>query len=1006
MKTSKFFLSTLIAASAMSANAYADTTVGSGDSALTYAGNIYTFAGWNSADFHNGGWIRNTVDENGNIVNSEFGGVENWEAGSSNTFPSISSMFGNVQEPSTLRFAQAEDITIGDATQHVTARSVSVSFDSLNLGGLIVEEGATGNSIVQNSVNRKFYFRTGTDTPFVGTINEDFQVKAVTGLYFHGAQNWTVGSGKTLSLISNRIDFSEATNLRVNGGTIAVSSSSVVFGGLEATSSTFNEAVGGFQENVQETYTLYSGTGTISGLTTENVTVNGRTMSSISGNTATRNLSVYNILAGSEVNYTDADVSTADRINVLGTLNCGLVGWLEGGADKYALIEHDDIVGSGTIKMESQTTGHGASVSLSEDFTGTVEFTGKLNTWDTSLSKDATLKLYNYDTTTSSLWGGGTLASKVVFATDYQIGDSTPTTIGFSGDVTGEEGTTVTITGNATANFNGATTFDTLNASGTIGLGGATSVSTMNVATGETLNLNGVHNLTATSVVLNEGATLTLGNLSDGQNVNLSGLTGTGTISVSKTSGNHNHTVDLGTVFAGTVELKGYFNSSALTLGSATDGTVKLNGVWFWGGHPTFTKKVEFVNTDDVIVGSGTSGKNYSSNGMTFNKGATFKEGAKFQIAGTTTNWGTLELEANSKLTVGDLKVSAWSSSNQTNKTLKLDDGAAVTVSSKMVNDSGLAVENAGLIKAGTITYATASGWDRNTFSGTGAVVADRFNVENTTQFVFQNHTFVIGGLTFESIVSGYQNGDVRFGNATIGATKDWSSSKSIALTGVNGTEATTTTFNTGTFDEVIKTFSSETGHTITLGGELSGNGGIKKAGAGALTLSGTNSYSGGTTIEAGTLIAGSNSALGTNFVKISGGKLEVSSGVTVSNNITVVLGDTLDAAVITGDGSLGGKITLDYAASAENVALALATEETTKTYTLLSGNVGSSLSMDFFELGTGWADGWKISDYVYNSETGVGTLTLGIPEPSAFGLLAGVGALALVASRRRCSRR
>ena len=210
-------------------------------------------------------------------------------------------------------------------------------------------------------------------------------------------------------------------------------------------------------------------------------------------------------------------------------------------------------------------------------------------------------------------------------------------------------------------------------------------------------------------------------------------------------------------------------------------------------------------------------------------------------------------------------------------------------------------------------------------------------------------------------------------------------------------------------FDVVNDATTLDVSKVIAATGANGGNattGSLQKTGAGTLLLSGDNKYTGGTTISAGTLVAGSNSALGTNFVKISGGKLEVSSGVTVSNNITVVLGDTLDAAVITGDGSLGEKITLDYAASAENVALALATEETTKTYTLLSGTVGSSLSMDSFELGTGWADGWKISGYVYDSETRVGTLTLGIPEPSAFGLLAGVGALALVASRRRRSRR
>ena len=170
-----------------------------------------------------------------------------------------------------------------------------------------------------------------------------------------------------------------------------------------------------------------------------------------------------------------------------------------------------------------------------------------------------------------------------------------------------------------------------------------------------------------------------------------------------------------------------------------------------------------------------------------------------------------------------------------------------------------------------------------------------------------------------------------------------------------------------------------------------------------ALTLSGNNTYSGGTTISSGKLVAANANALGTSSVTISGGQLEVSgTDVTVSNNITVVLGDTLENPVILGDGSLGGKITLNYAASAENAALMIATETTTKTYTLLSGNVGANLTEADFEVGTGWADGWSISDYAYNSETGIGTLTLTIPEPSAFGLLAGVGALALVVSRRK----
>ena len=49
----------------------------------------------------------------------------------------------------------------------------------------------------------------------------------------------------------------------------------------------------------------------------------------------------------------------------------------------------------------------------------------------------------------------------------------------------------------------------------------------------------------------------------------------------------------------------------------------------------------------------------------------------------------------------------------------------------------------------------------------------------------------------------------------------------------------------------------------ITLGGALSGAGGINKTGPGALTLSGANSYAGAVAISNGTLKAGSGSALG-----------------------------------------------------------------------------------------------------------------------------------------------
>ncbi len=97
--------------------------------------------------------------------------------------------------------------------------------------------------------------------------------------------------------------------------------------------------------------------------------------------------------------------------------------------------------------------------------------------------------------------------------------------------------------------------------------------------------------------------------------------------------------------------------------------------------------------------------------------------------------------------------------------------------------------------------------------------------------------------------------------------------------------------------------------------GVIAGNEGLDVAGGGPLTLSGTNTYSGGTTLEAGTLNLGNNSALGTgNLVLHSATTLQAGTdGLAVTNAVSLNGSDTFDtngdglslSGVLSGTGSL-----------------------------------------------------------------------------------------------------
>jgi autotransporter-associated beta strand protein len=217
----------------------------------------------------------------------------------------------------------------------------------------------------------------------------------------------------------------------------------------------------------------------------------------------------------------------------------------------------------------------------------------------------------------------------------------------------------------------------------------------------------------------------------------------------------------------------------------------------------------------------------------------------------------------------------------------------------------------------------------------------------------------------------------------------------------------------------------TENGSVGTIeGGSIVTAGDVTKINAGTLILNNTNTYTGKTIVQDGTLIV-NGSVAGEVVVKSGtqlgghgtiGGLTTISSGgtlapgnspgtLTFTNGLTLEagavlefqLGTTSDLIAVTGGtltGPTSGLVTLN---------LADAGGFTAASYTLFdfSGAATSSFTASDFTLGT------TISGYTYNLALVGNTLQLtatasAVPEPSTYAILAGLAALGFVAVRRR----
>lgn len=426
--------------------------------------------------------------------------------------------------------------------------------------------------------------------------------------------------------------------------------------------------------------------------------------------------------------------------------------------------------------------------------------------------------------------------------------------------------------------------------------------------------------------------------------------------------------------------------SQTLTLNSVMGGTGKLNktgtGTMVLGGNNTFSGGTDVsagtlqISASDRLANAGT----LSVSGGTFDL-QTFNEtvGAVTLNSGSITGTGTATLTGSS-FTLKSGTVSAILAGSGT---VTKDTSGTVTLSGNNTFSGVLTVAD-GTLSIGTINNASANGVLGNSANAVvigGSGTTGTMSYTGATASSTKTFTMGTGGtgvldvtnsgttLTLSGVIGGTGNLTKR-GTGTLGLSG--SNTYSGVLTVENGNLSIATINNesangvlgnstnavvlgssgyTGTLQYTGATASSNkkftmasggtgafqidtSGTTLTLSGIIDGSGALQKTGAGTLVLSGVNTYSGGTTVTAGTLQLSGSGILGS-----------TSGGLTVNGGTLNLNGTNQGVGNLTGSGG-----------------------------TILNNSTGTNVTLT---IGNGNATGGNYSGVIANNTSGTGTVAL-----------------------------
>ncbi|WP_157959132.1 cadherin domain-containing protein, partial [Marinomonas shanghaiensis] len=375
---------------------------------------------------------------------------------------------------------------------------------------------------------------------------------------------------------------------------------------------------------------------------------------------------------------------------------------------------------------------------------------------------------------------------------------------------------------------------------------------------------------------------------------------GVGTMTLSATN---THTGSV-TVSAGTMAVSGgssIGDDSAVTVNSGA--TLSLTG-----GNETIGS---LAGSGAVSLGYGLTVGNASNTTFSGVISSTNTSGITKVGTGTLTLSGVNTYTGSTTVSAGTLVVTGGSAIDDTSAvtvasgaTFKLDIGESETVGS--IAGAGTISANGGtLTVGGNNTSTTFSGVIGEYSGGTMSLTKiGNGTLTLTGSNTYTGNTAVLGGGLSITDDSNLGSGVLTLNSGTLSVTGD----------GANIDNAISLSFNGGVVNV-------DTGVAATLSGVISGSGSLTKssAGEGGLTLSGTNTYTGSTTINGGTLsVTGTMNGSGAGTVTLNAGTLEGTG--TINSAVTINSGATLSAGVAANTGTLtiNGDLILDGTLSAQ----------------------------------------------------------------------------------------